>query len=107
MNSQTGIYVKNDSKDIILNGESVSAYKTYSDNITLEFEGYHIDGGYENKIVINDKYEFALGEKKDGHSGFVKYSVPLLGLNIINGSLSVKFVAGGDHTDIGHTMCET
>ena len=101
LNSQTGIYVKDDSKDIILNGESVSAYKTYSDRITLEFEGYHIDGGYENKIVINDKYEFALGEKKDGHSGFVKYSVPLLGLNIINGSLRVKFVAGGDHTDIG------
>lgn len=101
LNSQTGIYLKNDSQDILLNGESISVYKTYSDKITLEFEGYHIDGGYENKIVINDKYEFALGEKKDGHSGFVKYSVPLLGLNIINGSLRVKFVAGGDHTDIG------
>ena len=101
LNSQTGIYVKNDAKDITLNGESISVYKTYSDNITLEFEGYHIDGGYENKIIINDEYEYALSEKKDGHSGFVKYSIPLLGLNIVNGSLKVKFVAGADNTDIG------
>ena len=84
-----------------MNGESISVYKTYSDNITLEFEGYHIDGGYENKIIINDEYEYALSEKKDGHSGFVKYSVPLLGLNIVNGGMKVKFVAGADSTDIG------
>lgn len=101
LNSQVGIYVKNDAKEITLNGESISVYKTYSDNITLEFEGYHIDGGYENKIIINDEYEYALSEKKDGHSGFVKYSVPLLGLNIVNGGMKVKFVAGADSTDIG------
>lgn len=101
LNSQTGIYVKNDSDDIILNGESISVYKTYSDNITLEFEGYHIDDGYENKIIINDNYEFALDEKDGGHKGFVKYSISLLGLNIVDGSLKIKFVAGADHTDIG------
>ena len=101
LNSQTGIYVKNDSKDIILNGKSVSVYKTYSDNIILEFEGYHIDGAYDDKIVINDKYEFALDEAKDGHSGFVKYSVPLLGLNIVDGCFKLKFVSGADHTGIG------
>ena len=101
LNSQTGIYVKNDSKDITLNGESITVYKTYSDQIALEFEGYHIDGGYENKIIINDNYEFALSEKDGGHNGFVKYSVPLLGLNIVDGNLKVKFVAGADHTGIG------
>ena len=55
LNSQTGIYVKNGSQDITLNGKSISVYKTYSDNITLEFEGYHINGNYDNKIVVNDK----------------------------------------------------
>ena len=101
LNSQTGIYVKNDSQDITLNGKSISVYKTYSDSITLEFEGYHINGTYDNKIVVNDKYEFALNEAKDGHSGFVKYSIPLLGLNIVDGNLKIRFVAGVDHTNIG------
>ena len=101
LNSQTGIYLKNDSQDITLNGKSISVYKTYSNNITLEFEGYHINGAYDNKIVINDEYEFALSEAKDGHSGFVKYSIPLLGLNIVDGNLKIKFVAGVDHTGIG------
>lgn len=101
LNSQTGIYVKNGSQDITLNGKSISVYKTYSDSITLEFEGYHINGTYDNKIVVNDKYEFALNEAKDGHSGFVKYSIPLLGLNIVDGNLKIKFVAGIDHTNIG------
>ena len=101
LNSQTGIYVPKASNDITLNGESISVYKTYSDNIILEFEGYHIDGTYDDKIVINDKYEFALDEAKGGHSGFVKYSIPLLGLNIVDGGLKVKFVAGADHTNIG------
>ena len=101
LNSQTGIYVKNGSQDITLNGKSISVYKTYSDSITLEFEGYHINGTYDNKIVVNDKYEFALEEKNGGHSGFVKYSIPLLGLNIVDGTLKIKFVAGVDHTNIG------
>ena len=101
LNSQTGIYVKNGSQDITLNGKSISVYKTYSDSITLEFEGYHINGNYDNKIVVNDKYEFALEEKNGGHSGFVKYSIPLLGLNIVDGNLKIKFVAGVDHTNIG------
>ena len=101
LNSQTGIYVDNGSQDITLNGKSISVYKTYSDNITLEFEGYHINGAYDNKIVVNDKYEFALEEKKGGHSGFVKYSIPLLGLNIVDGTLKIKFVSGADHTNIG------
>ena len=101
LNSQTGIYVKNGSQDITLNGKSISVYKTYSDNITLEFEGYHINGVYDNKIVVNDKYEFALEEKNDGHSGFVKYSIPLLGLNIVDGTLKIKFVSGADYTNIG------
>ena len=101
LNSQTGIYIKNDSQDITLNGKSISVYKTYSDSITLEFEGYHINGTYDNKIVVNDKYEFALEEKNGGHSGFVKYSIPLLGLNIVDGNLKIKFVAGVDHTNIG------
>ena len=101
LNSQTGVYVKNGSQDITLNGKSISVYKTYSDSITLEFEGYHINGTYDNKIVVNDKYEFALNEVKDGHSGFVKYSIPLLGLNIVDGNLKIKFVAGVDHTNIG------
>ena len=101
LNSQTGIYVKNGSQDITLNGKSISVYKTYSDNITLEFEGYHINGVYDNKIVVNDKYEFALEEKNGGHSGFVKYSIPLLGLNIVDGTLKIKFVSGADYTNIG------
>ena len=101
LNSQTGIYVKNGSQDITLNGKSISVYKTYSDSITLEFEGYHINGTYDNKIVVNDKYEFALEEKNGGHSGFVKYSIPLLGLNIVDGNLKIKFVAGVDYTNIG------
>ena len=97
LNSQTGIYVNNGSQDITLNGKSISVYKTYSDNITLEFEGYHINGVYDNKIVVNDKYEFALEEKNGGHSGFVKYSIPLLGLNIVDGTLKIKFVSGADY----------
>ena len=101
LNSQTGIYVKNGSKPITLNGESISVYNTYSDEITLEFETYHVDGDYENKITINGAYEFALDEKDGGHAGFVKYSLPLLGLNIVNGSLLVKFTAGADYTGIG------
>ena len=101
LNSQTGIYVNNGSQDITLNGKSISVYKTYSDNITLEFEGYHINGVYDNKIVVNDKYEFALEEKTGGHSGFVKYSIPLLGLNIVDGTLKIKFVSGADYTNIG------
>ena len=101
LNSQTGIYVKDGSQDITLNGKSISVYKTYSDNITLEFEGYHINGTYDNKIVVNDKYEFALEEKNGGHSGFVKYSIPLLGLNIVDGTLKIKFVSGADYTNIG------
>ena len=101
LNSQTGIYVKNGSKPITINGESISVYNTYSDKITLEFEAYHVDGDYENRITINGTYEFALDEKNGGHAGFVKYSLPLLGLNIINGSMKVKFAAGADHTGIG------
>ena len=101
LNSQTGIYVKNGSKPITLNGESISVYNTYSDEITLEFEAYHVDGDYENRITINGTYEFALDEKNGGHAGFVKYSLPLLGLNIINGSMKVKFAAGADYTGIG------
>ena len=101
LNSQTGIYVPKGSNDITLNGESISVYKTYSDNIILEFEGYHIDGTYDDKIVINDKYEFALDEAKGGHSGFVKYSIPMLGLNIVDGCFKLKFVSGADHTGIG------
>lgn len=101
LNSQTGIYVKNNSKAVSLNGEVISVYNTYSKDITLEFEAYHVDGDYRNKIIVNDAYEFALDEQRDGHSGFVKYSIPLLGLNIIDGSMKVKFVAGADHTGIG------
>ena len=101
LNSQTGIYVKNGSKPITLNGESISVYNTYSDEITLEFEAYHVDGDYENRITINGTYEFALDEKNGGHAGFVKYSLPLLGLNIMNGSMKVKFAAGADYTGIG------
>ena len=101
LNSQTGIYVKDGSKPITLNGESISVYNTYSDEITLEFEAYHVDGDYENRITINGTYEFALDEKNGGHAGFVKYSLPLLGLNIINGSMKVKFAAGADYTGIG------
>ena len=101
LNSQTGIYVKNDSKDVTLNGQGISVYKTYSSVITLEFEGYHIDGDYDNKIIINDKYELTLSEKDGGHAGFVKYSVPLLGLNIVDGKFKLKFVSGADHTGIG------
>ena len=101
LNSQTGIYVKNNSKAVSLNGEVISLYNTYSKNITLEFETYHVDGDYDNKFILNDTYEFALDEQSGGHSGFVKQSVPLLGLNIVDGSMKVKFVAGADQTGIG------
>ena len=101
LNSQTGIYVKNNSKSVSLNGEVIPIYNTYSKDIALEFEAYHVDGDYNNKIVVNDSYEFALDEQRNSHSGFVKYSIPLLGLNIINGSMKVKFVSGADHTGIG------
>lgn len=102
LNEQTGIILGNANfnGEAILNNEAIEYYKSYSKNITLKFETYHVDTRYENKIIINDEYEYDLVPSKDSNETFYATNIDLLGLNIKDGVLKVKFVSGKDNTDI-------
>lgn len=100
-NSQAGVILgnKNYSKKTTINGNEIKSYLTYSKNITLKFDTYHVDTNYKNKLIINDIYEYDLVPSNDSFETYHSTEVNLLGLNIIDGSFKVKFVAGTDHTN--------
>lgn len=102
LNNQTGIVVggKNYKGNTILNGQSINSYLSYSKNITLKFDTYHIDTNYDNKIIINDNYEYDLIPSKESFETYYTTSIDLLGLNIIDGIFKVEFVSGSDKINI-------
>ena len=103
LNSQAGVVLggKNYSKTATLNEKEIKPYLTYSKEITLRFDTYHVDTNYENKIIINDMFEYDLKPANESFETYYTQEVKLLGLNIVDGNLKVDFIAGSDDKNIG------
>ena len=55
-NSQIGVLLgkKDKVSEATINNKTVTPYNTYSKNIKLKYETYHVDERYDNRIIIND-----------------------------------------------------
>lgn len=102
-NTQIGLVLGKKGKvsEAIINSKTIKPYNTYSKNIKLKYETYHVDERYNNRIIINDSSDLALVTSNQSSDTFYAVSLDLLGLNIINGQMKVKFKSGTDETDIG------
>ena len=102
-NSQIGVVLgkKNKVNEATINNKLITPYDTYSKNITLKYETYHIDERYDNRIIINDSCDLSLETSSKSADTFYAVEKELLGLNIVNGQMKVKFKAGKDETKIG------
>lgn len=102
LNSQTGLIVskKNKTVETKINDKTVETYPSYSKNIFLKFDTYHVDTNYHSTFIINDRDEFDLIPSNDSFDTFYTNKIELLGLNIIDGTMKVEFIAGQDHTGI-------
>lgn len=102
LNNQSGVILgdKGYSKNAVINEKSVNPYLSYSKEIILRFDTHHVDTNYNNKLIINDTYEYDLKPSNESFDTYYTTEINLLGLNIIDGNFKVKFVSGSDKTGI-------
>ena len=92
-NGQFGLVVDKKVSNAVIDGENLELYQSVSNPLTLSYQSMNMDMGYDNEIVVNGN-SFSLESSSNEQNTFVQNSMILLGLNVIDGVLTVTFKTG-------------
>lgn len=101
-NGQIGIVTNY--KDVKMNDEELNLYKTTSKKVELEFDTFNMYEEFDNYILINDKHKINISPSTNKQNEYINNKIEILGLNIIDGKINIKFYAGKNNKDIVDTF---
>ena len=77
-----------------IDSQEVSLYQTVFGEIELCYESLYLDNSYDNQIILNQKKVLPLQSAKEELGSYVQNKVKILGLNVVDGLLSIDFRSG-------------
>lgn len=95
-NGQMGVVIdKKKASDIILiDNQEVAVYQTVSGIIEICYESLNLDNEYQNEIIINETKSIPLTSKTNQFGSYVINKIKILGLNVIDGKLTLAIKSG-------------
>ncbi|HOR95891.1 MAG TPA: metallophosphoesterase [Bacilli bacterium] len=103
-NGQMGLATSKKLDKVEIDSQEVSLYQTVFGEIELCYESLYLDNSYDNQIILNQKKVLPLQSAKEELGSYVQNKVKILGLNVVDGLLSIDFRSGQRLSDNYNTF---
>ncbi|HHU24989.1 MAG TPA: hypothetical protein GXZ57_07925 [Acholeplasmataceae bacterium] len=103
-NGQMGLATNKKLDKIEVDNQEVILYQTVLGEIELCYESLYLDNDYNNLIILNQNKILPLQASTEKFGSFVQNKVKILGLNIVDGLLSIEFKSGKKTSDNYNTF---